>query len=182
VPPEVAPAWRLAPAAAIALTPEELALPEGTSLRPRPVLLQGTLPETYLLDDHQCGPADPDPSCVPEGEDETGGEECGAASTGGGGDSSGGTGEASDEGSSDGTGGVLTGLPPAEDEDDAAGCGCTSGSNGPWGPTIMLVALGLRRRRASWGPYVAPGSTGSRSKGMLDRLPERDHAQPVIGS
>jgi MYXO-CTERM domain-containing protein len=150
LPVEVAPAWRLAPAAAIALTPEELALPEGTELRPRPVLLQGTLPEVYLLDDHQCGPGDPDPSCVPEGEDETGGGESGDAGTSTAADSgSSSGGEESGEVGSDGTGGVVTGLPPAEGDDEAAGCGCTSGGpRGAWG-LVMMAAARRRRRRPS---------------------------------
>lgn len=143
---EVAPAWRLAPAVATPLLPEELALPEGTPLRPRPVLLQGTLPEVYLLDDHQCVVGDPDPSCVPEGEDETGGGgETGDASTGGEVDS-GPEESGSSEGSSGGTGEVVTGLPPAEDDDEAAGCGCRgSGRASPWGLASLVLLASLRR-------------------------------------
>lgn len=146
VPAEVAPAWRLAPAAAIPLAPEELALPEGTELRPRPVLLQGTtLPEVYLLDDHQCGPMDPDPSCVPEGEDETGGGESGGDASTSAGAGSGGSDGGSGEGSSDGTAGVVTPLPPIEG-DDAAGCGCRgSGRASAWW-LAPLVLLAARRR------------------------------------
>jgi MYXO-CTERM domain-containing protein len=169
VAPEVAPAWRLAAAAAAPLTPEELALPEGTVLRPRPVLLQGTLPDVYLLDDHQCGVGDPDPSCVPEGEDETGGEESGDAGTGGSSGPGEDTGEASEEGSSDGTGGVLTGLPPAEEDDEAAGCGCTSGSSNGEGGLVIMAAAWLHRRRRPRSPQphsqVAWPDTAKRSSG-----------------
>jgi len=158
VAPEVAPAWRLTAAAAIVFTPAELALPEGTSLRPRPVLLQGTMPEAYLLDDHQCGPGDLDPSCVPAGEDETGGGESGEASTGGGASEDASTGEASDEGSSDGTGGVLTGQPPAEEDDEAAGCGCRAngrrGALGGVGLVVMLIVVTGSARRARRRPPV----------------------------
>jgi MYXO-CTERM domain-containing protein len=152
VPSDVAVAWRLAPAAAVELMPLELAMPEGTPLRPRPVLVQGAaLPEVYLLDDHQCVEGDPDPSCVPEGEDESGGGEgeSGDADTGGGADTSGGADEGSGEGSgSGGTAGVVTGLPPIEDDEDAAGCGCrgSDGPNGPWA-LVLLAAAAARRRR-----------------------------------
>jgi hypothetical protein len=116
------------------------------------VLLQGaTLPEVYLLDDHQCGVGDPDPSCVPEGEDETGGGgETGDASTSGEVDA-GPQASGSDEGgqgSSGGTGVVVTGLPPAEDDDEAEGCGCRgSGRASPWGlASFVLLALSRRGR------------------------------------
>jgi hypothetical protein len=148
VPPEVAPAWRLDPTTAMPLLPEEVALPEGTSLRPRPVLLQGTLPEVYLLDDHQCVVGDPDPACAPEPEDDTGGDETGVGSTGGEVGTSDGGSEESGEGSSGGTGGVVTGAAPAEDE-EAEGCGCRgSGRGGAWG-LVSLVLGGMVRRRSS---------------------------------
>lgn len=160
VPAEVAPAWRLGAAAAVPMLPEELALPEGTALRPRPVLLQGTLPEVYLLDDHQCAMGDPDPACVPETEDETGGggDETGDGSTGGAAGSEHSTSDESGQGSSDGTGAVVTGLPPAAGDDEATGCGCTSGDpSGPWG-LVLLAAAGRRRRRPWWSAGRAPRS------------------------
>lgn len=147
VAPEVAPAWRLAAAAATAFTPEELALPEGTDLRPRPVLLQGTMPEVYLLDDHQCAPMDPDPSCVPEGEDDTGGSESGGGASTSGGAGSGESDGGSGEGSSDGTAGVVTPLPPAEGDDEAAGCGCRgSGRASSWWLSSLMLLLAARGR------------------------------------
>lgn len=152
VAPEVAPAWRLAAATATPLAPEELALPEGTELRPRPVLLQGTLPEVYLLDDHQCAAMDPDPSCVPEGEDESGGSESGgeASTSGGAGSGESGAGESGAESGSGGTGGVLTGLPPAEDDEGEAGCSCRSGRGraSRWWPASLVLLLAARRRGA----------------------------------
>lgn len=153
VPPDVAAAWRLAPATAVELMPNELAMPEGTPLRPRPVLVQGTMPEVYLLDDHQCAAGDPDPSCVPEGEDETGGGETGDASTGGASDSDAGSGgsDESGAGSSDGTGGVLTGLPPVAADEEAEGCACRGGGRASpwWLASLVLLLGGVRRRRAT---------------------------------
>jgi hypothetical protein len=162
VAPEVAPAWRLSPAAAMPLQPAELALPEGSPLRPRPVLLQGTMPEVYLLDDHQCAVGDPDPSCVPEPEDDTGADETGEDGTDGGGSTSetGSDDESGDEtgGGSGSTSGV-TGMPPAEDE-ATQGCGCReSHAPGAWGLAVWgLGALGRRRgaRRRSTGVRPAP--------------------------
>lgn len=179
VPADVAVAWRLAPAAAVELMPLELAMPEGTPLRPRPVLVQGAmLPEVYLLDDHQCAEGDPDPSCVPEAEDESGGgaDESGGADTGGAGSGSG-AGE-SGEGSGSGTGGVVTGLPPIEDDEDAGGCGCrgSGGPNGPW-TLVVLAAAFVRRRR--------PGSSGSSTVGTTASrcgAPTAAQMQPTIGS
>jgi uncharacterized membrane protein YgcG len=144
---DVAPAWRLAPAAAVPLSPAELALPEGTALRPRPVLLQGTMPEVYLLDDHQCVAGDPDPACVPEGEDETGGGETADASTGGEAGTSDGGSDGGGVGSSGGTGAVVTGMPPVDGGDEAAGCGCGSDRRAEAFWFVALVLGACRRRR-----------------------------------
>jgi len=154
VAPEVAPAWRLDPATAVPPSPEELALPEGTPLRPRPVLLQGTMPEVYLLDDHQCGVDDPHPDCAPAGEDETGGDETGGDETTGaepgtsGDDGSGSDGDTGDGAS---TGALGPGLPPGQDEDEAGGCSCRvdgRGAAATWGPwALVLVAASRRRAR-----------------------------------
>ncbi|MCX4240224.1 hypothetical protein [Paraliomyxa miuraensis] len=153
VPAEVAPAWRLDPAAAVALTPEEQALPEGTPLRPRPILLQGTMPEVYLLDDHQCGADDPHPDCVPdEGTTTDGGEPPADGSS---------SGEAPDGGTQGETGGGAgedTGTGPSvpgatfgtEDDPAAEGCGCRSwgrsGSAWAWLAPWLAVLLARRRR------------------------------------
>lgn len=153
----ITPAWRLDPTMATALLPEELALPEGTALRPRPVLLQGTLPDVYLLDDHQCGVADPDPSCAPEPSDDTGtssgGEGSSGAAAGSDGSSEGGSG-ASTQGGGTGTGGVLTGLPPAEDDDAGDGCGCRADHDASWQALwwVMIAGVGWRRRGLRCGP------------------------------
>lgn len=158
VPAEAAPAWRLDPATALPLAVEEQALPEGTPLRPRPVLLQASMPEVYLLDDHQCGPDDPHPDCVPdEGEDETGGGPMGDGSTGSGGESTGeGDGDESDGGSDGTSGGTGIMLPETggADDDEAGGCACRWQAGGAGGRTPWLLALLLLRgRRRSRLPY-----------------------------
>lgn len=158
VPAEVVPAWRLDPAAALPMAPEEQVLPEGTPLRPRPVLLQGTMPEVYLLDDHQCVVDDPHPDCVPEEEGTTGdeGEPPADGSSGGAEGGSGSEGDG-DSGGSDGSGGTGAAVPGAtfggEEDEGTGGCGCRSrGQGSGWGG-LWLVLLAVHRRRAHGLPY-----------------------------
>lgn len=152
--PEAAAAWRLDPAAAAAMPADTLAaLPEGTPLAPRPILVQGTGPAVYLLDDRQCAADDPDPACPQSDETSTGGDTGDPA-----GES---TGESSDSSSSGGdrltgdvtsggedtSGGSSTDAATADPGADAseAGCGCRQTPRaGAW---LLLLALALRRRR-----------------------------------
>ncbi len=163
--PDVAPAWRLGPAAAQPLAPAELALPEGTAVRPRPVLLQGTMPEVWLLDDHQCSEGDPDPACVPEGEDDTGGGSTdGDAGTGAGSSDTGPVGSSEGSGTGgEGTGGTSTGPAPAVGDEGHGGCGCGSRerSGSGWLAALgLLVMLGGAQRLRAPGRYMQP-SIGS---------------------
>lgn len=159
VDPEHATAWRLDLATAVVMPAAQLAaMPEGTPLRPRPILLQGTMPAVYLLDDHQCVAGDPDPACDEgegDGDGDTGSAQ-GDSSTGAapGGDM-GDSGEAS--GSSEGDG---TATDDAGDTDtiatsdasagarggDAAGCGCNHAPPRS-GLLLLAAAAALRRRR-----------------------------------
>lgn len=121
----------------------------GTPVRTQPVLLQGTGPAIYMLDDHQCDPGaqPPDPLCAGPGtqtsgasEGSDGGQEGGQISASGGasGESQGSSGEGS--GSSGGQA-----LPPGYGQDDDGACGCKH--RGPSAPALGLLLLGLRRRR-----------------------------------
>ena len=152
--PEVAAAWGF-DLAAVEIWPaaDLAALVEGTPVRPQPVLLQGTGPELYVLDDHQCDPAaaPTDPLCAgtdtqTSGLDDTGtsepGHEGGQISASG--DSS----DASDDTSGSSSEGPA--LPPGFGQDGDGACGCTQPA--PSAPALMLLgALGLvgrpRRRR-----------------------------------
>jgi MYXO-CTERM domain-containing protein len=164
VDPAHATAWRLDLAMAVVMPAAELvALPEGTPLRPRPILLQGTMPAVYLLDDHQCVVGDPDPSCrEPGGDtddpDDPTGPGDGADTSGG--DASGDTESAGDgtdgsEGSGSGGPGSDTGAtsglgPLAEDDGSDAGCGCRSTSApslASWLSGMLLLGAWSRRPR-----------------------------------
>lgn len=136
VDPEYAEAWRLDLAAAVITPAADLAaMPEGAPLRPRPILLQGTEPAVYLLDDHNCVVGDPDPVCDPEPPDPGG---SGGGDTTGDGGSDGGTSGTSAAGSEGGDGssaavgtgdatdaGPSSGLPaPDLREGGDSGCSC----------------------------------------------------------
>jgi MYXO-CTERM domain-containing protein len=111
-------------------------VPEGTPLRPAPFLVTGDDGVVYAIDDEQCPLVDGqlDPSCEPEGQDDTAG-----GSTGGD-DLPGGTGS-----DGDGTGGIP--VPPGAN-DESEGCQCRSdGSRGGAAWWSLLVVAGLRRRR-----------------------------------
>ena len=151
--PEVAAAWGFDLTTAKPWPAAELAaLIVGTPVRPQPVLLQGTGPEVYVLDDPQCDPAagPADPLC---GEMETSGADDTAADTGQeGGQLSAGQGDTSDgqaTGASEAQGASdFAALPPGYGQDDDGACGCTQPR--PSAPALVLGAiglLGLRRRR-----------------------------------
>lgn len=139
----VAAAWGFDLAAAELWPAAELqALPEAAPVRPLPVLLKGTGPKIYLLDDPLCDPeaSKADPLCPQS-----------AASTGGDADS--GPSESSGDattlpmhGSSGqhehGSGGAPA-LPDGYGED--AGCGCNQ--RGGVAALWVLSVLGWRRRR-----------------------------------
>jgi hypothetical protein len=133
VDPEIAGAWNFAlatadvwPAAAIQV------LPEGTPVRPEPVLLQGEGPKLFLIDDRQCDPDVPNPACgepgSPASSDEGSGQGTADPPTGGAGEAA------------SGEPGTSTGAAGA---DDGGGCGCTHAPGGG----LLLVALARRRRR-----------------------------------
>ena len=139
--PEVAAAWGFDLATVVAWPAADVqALIEGTPLRSTPILAQGTAPEVWLIDDHQCDPdALDDPQCgLPAGS--TGGDSGGGVDSGSGGSdaptSQGGEGEADSEGPD-------TALPPGFGAEEA-GCGCRQ--QGPAGGSLLLGLLGLRRR------------------------------------
>lgn len=156
VAPEVAPAWRLDPAAAVPMPADMLAaLPEGTPLAARPILVQGTGPAVYLLDDRQCAADDPDPACAEPDDSSTGttddpgdesstGEPADPTTTSSSGPDDPTTGDASATGDTSGASSTdaATGDPGS---DDAGGCGCRHApSHGAW---LLLLAFARRRRR-----------------------------------
>ena len=152
--PEVAAAWGFDLGTAQTWPVAELeALVIGTPLRAQPVLLQGTGPAIYVLDDHQCDPdaAPPDPLCVGPGT-QTSGDESGSESGQGSGQeggpisASGASGDGQDSsGEGSGPGGIQA-LPPGYGQDNDGACGCEpSGSSAP--ALGLLLLLGLRRRR-----------------------------------
>ncbi|WAS90223.1 hypothetical protein [Nannocystis punicea] len=160
VAPEVLGAWRFDPATAAVMPADALdALPEGTPLAARPMLVQGTGPEVWLLDEHQCGADDPHPACAEPPEPTTGdpGETTtSAGSATGPDDESTGDGGSSSTSSSGGSGEIVTSSPTedatASDTGDAGasgdegGCGCRG--TPPAGAWLLLLPLLLRRRAA----------------------------------
>jgi hypothetical protein len=154
VDPEVAAAWRFDLAAAMPMPAAMLdAVPEGTPWRPRPILLQGSGPEVYLLDDHPCSPGDPDPACQRDPTDDGGlddddgasGDDSGGADTGG--DDLDPSGDSADDHATTADGGTSDAMPPARVDDDGSGCGCRSHPSG--GPALWIAVLAIRRRRRS---------------------------------
>jgi len=149
--PEVAAAWGFDLAAVETWPAADLeALIEGTPVRPQPVLLQGTGPELYMLDDHQCDPAATavDPLCAEAGTataglDDTGMNEGGQISASGGSTDT----QATDSVSASSSDGPA--LPPGYGQDGDGACGCTQ--PGPSEPALPLLGLlgllGVRRRR-----------------------------------
>jgi MYXO-CTERM domain-containing protein len=138
---EIASAWGLAWGDAEVWPAVVLdAVPEGTPLRPVPFLVTSDDGVVYAIDDEQCPLTENgqlDPSCEPEGQDDTAG-----GTTEGEGD---GTLSTAGDGNGDGTGGIP--VPPGA-AGEAGGCQCSSdGSRGAAWWSLLLVA-GLRRRRS----------------------------------
>lgn len=131
-------AWRFDPTTATVMPAAELmAMQEGTPLRPRPVLVQGTDPAVYLLDDHQCSAGDPHPSCIEDPEGTTTGPSSGTDTTGHAGDdstsstgtASATTGDATTNDPGTGSSGMPGLDPTAADPNataDPGGCGCAT--------------------------------------------------------
>ncbi len=148
--------WRIDPATAMALPAAELdAMPEGTPLPERPILMQGTGAEVYVLDAMQCLEGDDHPACAPEEGGTSGGPQGDTDDTSGGetsdegpstsGDGGSGGGDEGAQTDSSGSGGVATsgGLPAGDVE--AGGGGCRTGHGG--GFPLLFGLLLLRRRR-----------------------------------
>ncbi len=168
-PEQVAP-WRFVTGNAVPMPEADLnALPEGSALTERPILVRGTGPKVYLLDEHQCAPGDPDPSCPAPVEPTTGSDSSGAEDSGESGDSdSTGTDDSGGAATSATTSGRDTGDAPtgsassgevtestggatdAPEDDGGAGCGCRSRTE-PSGWALLLTPLlvltGRRRSR-----------------------------------
>jgi len=150
--PEIAAAWSLDLETTATWSAATLqALPEGTPLRPSPILVQGTGPAIYLIDDLQCDPevqpADPlcpaieAPDTGTTGSDSTGDEPAGeVGGIGNSGDSGG-------ESSSGGPSGGSDALPPGYGADGEAGCGCDASPGSAAPLALLLAGFGLRRRR-----------------------------------
>jgi hypothetical protein len=116
-----------------------LGLREGTDLRPEPLMVKGSGPQIYLIDDYQCAPEESSPLCQSAsgtGDDSEGGDPDSSGS--GSGSGSGGT----DGGSGDSGGPALPdGFGQAEED----GCGCRS-AGGAGSVLALLVLLGWRRK------------------------------------
>ena len=141
---EVAAAWRLDLATATTWSAATLqALPEGTPLRPAPILVQGTGAAIYLVDDLQCDPEvqPADPLCPEAATTDTGDDPDGDA---------GGIGNGSDPGSdSSGASSGSDALPPGYGANGEAGCGCDTSPVAAGPLALLLGGFGLRRRRRS---------------------------------
>ncbi len=142
--PEVAAAWRL-DLGVISVWPaaELAALAEAPPLRPRPILVKGSGPDIYVLDDR----IDPVEA----------GSEGGEADTGGDSDEGGDT-PTSEPAASSGPGPDPTAASSSEGEGTAGeasdeGCGCRSDARGPgsaWlGALVLLLVRPRRRPRAA---------------------------------
>jgi len=149
---DVAAAWSLDLEAIVTWSAATLqALPEGTPLRPAPILVQGTGPAIYLLDDLQCDPEvqPADPLCAGVETSDTAdtaelGGTAGTAGTSG----IGSTGDPGHGSSSAGASGGSEALPPGYGADGEGGCACDARSGATTGPLALLLAVfGLRRRR-----------------------------------
>lgn len=151
--PAVAQAWgvELSNAVEVPLV-QLLGIPEGTALRPKPVLVQGPGAAVYLIDDPQTQPATPD-----DGTDSgtTGDPTTSTSSTS---DASGTSAGGSTE---DGQDEPPTALPPEFGDSGLAGdggCACTSTPEHSGMPgLLLLLGLGFVRRRRSWLPMTALG-------------------------
>ncbi|MFZ6177151.1 D-alanyl-D-alanine carboxypeptidase family protein [Nannocystis pusilla] len=155
--PEVADNWDFDLGAVVTVPAAEVyAIPLGTPVRDKPVLVKGPGPEVYQLDDLQCPPDSLAPACQvdattgddPTGEAPTTGGTTGDSTDGAESDAS--SGGSSDGSSSGGSAGSASGT-AGNDADDAGGCACRSdaGAPQPWAfGLLVLGALARRRRRA----------------------------------
>lgn len=155
----IAAAWQLDLATAETWAPASLqALPEGPPLRPTPVLVKGTGPKIYVVDDPLCVEGAEEPSCPAAGT--TGAETAGEGNSGGavtdagtGGGEGGSAGTSGASGGASGTSGP--GLPPGFGGGDE-GCGCAQTDGDDVHGWLLLVAgLGLARRRRVARPRSA---------------------------
>ncbi|MDC0718766.1 hypothetical protein [Nannocystis bainbridge] len=151
-------AWRFDPATAAIMPADAIAgLPEGTPVAARPILVQGTGDEVWLLDEHQCGVGDANPACpepmaptTGDPGETTGGsttapdesDSDGAPTSSSSGDETGSSGETGVDLSTSGATASETGEPEASGEGE--GCGCRGA---PQGPAWLLVLLPLLRPR-----------------------------------
>ncbi|MBA3545090.1 MAG: peptidoglycan DD-metalloendopeptidase family protein [Nannocystis sp.] len=142
--PEIAAAWSLDLATTATWSAATLqALPEGTPLRPAPILVQGTGAAIYLIDDLQCDPEvqPADPLCPEDVTTDTDGDPGGSV---------GGIGNGGDPGSdSSGAASGSDALPPGYGANSEAGCGCDTSPVAAGPLALLLGGLGLRRRRRS---------------------------------
>ncbi|WAS90213.1 M15 family metallopeptidase [Nannocystis punicea] len=153
--PEVADNWDFDLGTVVTVPAAEVyAIPLGTPVWDKPILVQGAGPEVYQLDDRQCAPDSRDPECqidATTGDDPTG--EAPTTSGGDGGhDSTGADSDASTGGSTSETAGGPAGSASSgtagNDQADAGGCACRSdaGATPPWALGLLLLG-GLARRR-----------------------------------
>jgi len=151
VPSDALAAWRIDPATAVPTAEAELAaMPQGPDLRVRPFLVQGTMPQVYLLDEPPCDPA----GCP---EDETtgagdAGTDEGAPTTDAGGDASGGD----VEGSGDGGTGTGPSIDPTGEggPQPSSGCGCSTAPSGSWWLWLLVTAARRPRSASTTAPPV----------------------------
>lgn len=131
----IASAWHLDLAAAAVWPAADIAaIPEGPPLRPRPILVKGSGPEIFVIDDN----LDPVAAGSDSGDSEGAPTSTSAGATGD--EASPTTTATAGTGGDEGTAGVG-----AED----SGCGCAStGQPGPWFGAVVLLLIAPRRRRA----------------------------------
>ena len=173
VPADVVDAWRFVVANAVVTPAAELdAMPLGPDLRVRPFLVQGTMPEVYLLDDAPCG-AD---GC-PEGGSTDGGDSGGddPTATESGDDPTGDpTVDPSDttEGSSGTADTTAAGIDPGGDDAPAesSGCGCTS-TPVPGAAAWLVVLVALFRRRQGGEQTSKCSNESSATRSIAPQLP-----------
>jgi MYXO-CTERM domain-containing protein len=143
--PAIAGAWHLDLEAAAVWPAADLALiPEGPPLRPRPILVKGSGPDIFVIDDNldpvEAGSDGGDTSDTPTG--------TGAGGSGSGpGDegsttASATTGSTASEASGSGEGTAGVGV-----EDTGCGCRSTHGAGGAWLGAVVLLLVAPRRRR-----------------------------------
>ncbi len=144
---EVAGNWHFDLATAVVTPAAEVnAIPEGTPLWDKPLLVRGPSQAVYQLDDIQCAPGSAAPGCHSEtsGGDSSGGPTSDTTPTTGDEPGTGGnSGNDDDTGNASSSTGDST---SAGSNDDDAGCGCRSNTPAP-SFALGLLVLGLLRRR-----------------------------------